>query len=114
MNRPYEVVLIIDSGIDEEAIQATIDKSVDLVKNQGGLVGRVDKWGRKRFAYELKNRWEGYYALVEIDAEPVVVAELDRVLSITDEILRYKILRTPEASSKKSAVSNGTASESVA
>jgi small subunit ribosomal protein S6 len=114
MNRPYEVVLIIDSGIDEEAIQATIDKSVDLVKNQGGLVGRVDKWGRKRFAYELKNRWEGYYALVEIDAEPVVVAELDRVLSITDEILRYKILRTPEASSKKSAVSNGAASESVA
>ena len=58
MKRPYEVVLIIDSALDEDAIKATLDKATDLVKTQGGLVGRVEKWGRKRFAYELKNSWE--------------------------------------------------------
>lgn len=113
MKRPYEVVLIIDSALDEDAIKATLDKATDLVKTQGGLVGRVEKWGRKRFAYELKNRWEGYYAVVELDAEPEVVAELDRVLSIADEVLRHKIIRTPEQSSKQ-RVAAKSVSESVA
>lgn len=103
MKRAYEVVLIIDSALDEDAIKAVIDKAADLVKSQDGIVGRIDKWGRKRFSYELKNRWEGYYAVVELEAEPEAVAELDRVLSITDEILRYKIIRTPEHSGKKAA-----------
>ena len=103
MKRPYEVVLIIDSALDEDTIKSTLDKATDLVKNQGGLVGRVEKWGRKRFAYELKNRWEGYYAIVELDAEPEVVAELDRVLSISDEVLRHKIIRTPEKSGAQKA-----------
>ncbi len=113
MKRPYEVVLIIDSALDEDAIRATLDKATDLVKTQGGLVGRVEKWGRKRFAYELKNRWEGYYAVVELDAEPEVVAELDRVLSIADEVLRHKIIRTPELSSKQKVAAKSV-SESVA
>lgn len=113
MKRPYEVVLIIDSGLDEEIIKATVDKATDLIKNQGGLVGRIDKWGRRRFSYELKNKWEGYYAVVELDAEPAVVAELDRVLSITDEVLRHKIMRTPELSSKQKAAAKPV-SESVA
>ncbi len=113
MKRPYEVVLIIDSALDEETIKSTLDKTTDLVKAQGGLVGRVEKWGRKRFAYELKNRLEGYYAIVELDAEPEVVAELDRVLSITDEVLRHKIIRTPEPSGKQKAAVKSV-SESVA
>ncbi|NNN18506.1 MAG: 30S ribosomal protein S6 [Acidimicrobiaceae bacterium] len=113
MKRPYEVVLIVDSALDEETIKSTLDKTIDLVKAQGGLVGRVEKWGRKRFAYELKNKWEGYYAIVELDAEPEVVAELDRVLSITDEVLRHKIIRTPEHSAKQKAAVKAV-SESVA
>lgn len=111
MKRPYEIVLIIDSALDEDVIQATLDKTAELIKAQGGLVGRVDKWGRKRFAYELKNRWEGYYAIIEFDAEPEAVAELDRVLSITDEVLRHKVIRTPEQSGKHAAK---TVSEPVA
>lgn len=114
MNRPYEVVLIIDSGLDEAIIKATIDKAVDIIKSQGGKAGRVDNWGRKRFAYELKNKLEGFYAVVEFDAEPSVVAELDRVLSITDEVLRYKIIRTPEASKKQTASSDDKVAEPVA
>ncbi len=113
MKRPYEVVLIIDSALDEEGIKSTLDKTTDLVKTQGGLVGRVDKWGRKRFAYELKNRWEGYYAVVEFDAEPELVAELDRVLSISDEVLRHKIIRTPEQASKQNVAAKSV-SEPVA
>lgn len=113
MKRPYEVVLIIDSALDEDVIKASLDKTAELVKAQGGLVGRVEKWGRKRFAYELKNRWEGYYAIIEIDAEPEVVAELDRVLSITDEVLRHKIIRTPEPSGKQKPTTKAV-SETVA
>ncbi len=113
MKRPYEVVLIIDSALDEDTIKSTLDKTTDLVKNQGGLVGRVEKWGRKRFAYELKNRWEGYYAIIELDAEPEVVSELHRVLSITDEVLRHKIIRTPEQSGTQKVAAKSV-SETVA
>lgn len=113
MKRPYEVVLILDSSLDEDTTKATIDKATDLVKNQGGLVGRVDKWGRKRFSYELKNKWEGFYVVIEVVAEPQVVAELHRILSITDEVLRHKIIRTPEHTSKQKPAAKST-SESVA
>lgn len=105
MPRPYELVLIIDSSLEEDAIKATIDKATDLIKNQSGSVGRVDKWGRKRFSYEINKKTEGYYCVVGFDAEPEAVAELDRVLSISDEVVRHKIIRTPEQSKKQKAAS---------
>ncbi|HEX7165802.1 MAG TPA: 30S ribosomal protein S6 [Acidimicrobiales bacterium] len=94
--RPYEVVVIVDASLEDEAIRATIDRATELVRSRGGNPNRVDRWGKRRFAYELKHRWEGYYALLDVTAEPEVMAELDRMLSLADEVIRHKIMRLPE------------------
>ena len=100
--RPYEVMVIFDSGLEEEAIRAVVDRATELVASRGGNPGRVDRWGKRRFAYELHHRSEGYYVLVEATAEPAVMAELDRMLTLADEVIRHKIIRLPEAVARRS------------
>ena len=91
--RPYEVMIIFDAGLEDETIRAVIDRATEALTARGGTVVRVDRWGRRRFAYELKHRLEGYYVLVEANAEPAAMAEMDRVLSLADEVLRHKVIR---------------------
>ena len=95
--RPYEVVVILDAALDDDVIKAQIDKATELIRSRGGTVNRVDRWGKRRFAYELKHRWEGYYALIEVTAEPQAMADLDRMLHLADEVIRHKIIRVPDA-----------------
>jgi len=94
--RPYEVVIILDAGLEEEQIKAVLDRSVAAVKDGGGNPGKLDRWGKRRFAYELKHRTEGYYALLECTAEPAVMVALDRQLRLTDGVLRHKVIRVPD------------------
>jgi small subunit ribosomal protein S6 len=94
--RPYEIVVILDAGLEEDVIRATIDRATKLIADRGGNVGRVDRWGRRRFAYEVHHRTEGYYVLIEATAEPAVVAELDRMLGLADEVIRHKVVRVPD------------------
>jgi len=95
--RPYEVMIIFDAGLEEETIRAVLDRATDALTSRGGTVARVDRWGRRRFAYELKHRLEGYYVLLELSAEPAAMAEMDRVLSLADEVLRHKVIRVPDS-----------------
>lgn len=94
--RPYEVMVIFDVGLEETDIHERVDRVVDLVKSRGGTTGQVKYWGRRTFAYELKHRTEGFYVLIEATAEPSVLAEVDRVLALEDEVLRHKVIRQPE------------------
>jgi small subunit ribosomal protein S6 len=94
--RPYEVMVILDAGLEEDGIRASIDRVTDLVSSRGGTPGKIDRWGKRRFAYELHHRWEGYYVLLEVTAEPMVLAEVDRMLSLADEVIRHKVIRLPE------------------
>jgi len=94
--RPYEVMIIFDAGLEEETIRAVLDRASEALTSRGGTIARVDRWGRRRFAYELKHRLEGYYVLVEASAEPAAMAEMDRVLSLADEVLRHKVIRVPD------------------
>ena len=94
--RPYEVMIIFDAGLEEEAIRAVLDRATETLQSRGGRVVRVDRWGRRRFAYELKHRHEGYYVLLEASAEPDAMAEVARVLSLADEVVRHKVIRLPE------------------
>ncbi|HVM67901.1 MAG TPA: 30S ribosomal protein S6 [Acidimicrobiales bacterium] len=95
--RPYEVMIIFDAGLEEETIRAVLDRATEALTSRGGTVARVDRWGRRRFAYELKHRLEGYYVVVEANAEPAAMAEMDRVLSLADEALRHKVIRVPDS-----------------
>jgi len=94
--RPYEVVIILDAGLEEEQIKAVLDRSVAAVKDAGGVPGTLERWGKRRFAYELQHRTEGYYALLECTAEPAVMVALDRQLRLTDGVLRHKVIRVPD------------------
>lgn len=101
--RPYEVMVIFDPGLEEDVIRATVDRIADLVRGRGGSVGRVDQWGKRRLAYELKHRTDGYYVLIEIGIEPETVTELDRMLFLADEVIRHKVVRVPDAVARGSA-----------
>ena len=95
--RPYEVMIIFDADLEEETIRAAVDRYTQLIGSKGAEPGPIDYWGKRRFAYELKHRWEGYYVVLQSKAEPAAMDELHRVLSLADEVLRHKILRIPEA-----------------
>ena len=94
--RPYEVMVILDAGLEEDAVRAAIDRATELIRSRGGNPGRVDRWGKRRFAYELDHRWEGYYVVFQVRSEPPAMDELHRVLSLADEVIRHKVLRIPE------------------
>ena len=109
--RPYEVMVILDAGLEEESIRSAVDRATELIRSRGGVPGAVDRWGRRRFAYELKHKWEGYYVVLRAEAEPSVMAELDRSLRLADEVIRHKVIRLPEAVVRKRAPSgDGAAS----
>lgn len=94
--RPYEIVIIFDADLDEETIRAVVDRSVQQLRDGGAEPGRVEHWGKRRFAFELKHRREGHYVILQARAEPGTVEELDRGLSLSDEVLRHRVVRVPE------------------
>ena len=99
--RPYEVMIIFDAGTEPPAIQAVVDRVLETVRTTGGTPGAVDRWGRRQFAYEVKHKREGYYVLVELSGPPQTVAELDRMLTLADEVLRHKVIRLPDKVAKR-------------
>jgi len=94
--RPYEVMVIFDVGAEAPAIQAVVDRLLEAIRANDGVPGHVDRWGRRPFAYEVKHRREGYYVVVELSGEPRTVAEIERLLTLADEVLRFKVIRLPE------------------
>ena len=95
--RPYEVMVIFDASLEDDVIRSVVDRAVALVSSRGGNIRHVEHWGKRRLAYELNHRWEGYYVLIRAYAEPAVVTEVDRMLSLADEVIRHKVIRVPEA-----------------
>ena len=93
--RKYEVIFNV-KPMEEEATNAVIDKFTKLITENGGTIDKEDRWGKKRLAYEIKDCAEGFYELLYVTAEPACVAECERVMKITDEILKHMIVRTDE------------------
>jgi small subunit ribosomal protein S6 len=94
--RPYEVMVILDANLEEEQIRAVLDRTTDTIKAGEGTVRKVDRWGKRRFAYELAKRWEGYYVLIECTGTVAAMDEIDRQLRLSDSVLRHKVIRIPE------------------
>src|ERR1700681_4440524 len=104
--RPYEIVVIFDVSLEDEEIRDFTERVADHIRNRGGTPGRIDRWGRRTFAYELKKRTEGYYVFIEVVSEPDVVAEVDRMLGLADEVLRHRVIRQPERTAGRSTSSS--------
>lgn len=91
--RHYEVMLIVDPRLDDAAIQGAIDRFVGVVTERGGEATKVDTWGRRKLAYEINHIADGYYVVLDLQAEREAMVELERVLGLADEIMRHKIVR---------------------
>jgi small subunit ribosomal protein S6 len=94
--RNYELMVILDPDLEERTVAPSLDRYLNLVRQDGGTVGSVDVWGRRRLAYEIDKKSEGIYAVVTLSAEPATVNELDRQLSLNESVMRTKVIR-PEA-----------------
>ncbi|MCG8402027.1 MAG: 30S ribosomal protein S6 [Firmicutes bacterium] len=94
--RGYELVVIIRPDLDDEATEAVIEKVRSMIENNGGEIAKVDKWGKRRLAYEINDLREGFYVVFNFKGEAAVAAELDRVLKITDTVIRHMIVREGE------------------
>ena len=95
MNK-YEVVYIIDPAVEEEARKALIAKFNDLITGNGGSVDKVEEWGKRRLAYAIDYKTEGYYVLVNFQGEAELPKELERNLQISDSVIRYQVIRQIE------------------
>jgi small subunit ribosomal protein S6 len=94
--RAYEVMVILEPSLEERTIEPSLDKYLNVIRNDGGTVESVEVWGRRRLAYEVKKNAEGIYAVITLKAEPATVKEFDRQLSLNESILRTKVMR-PDA-----------------
>ncbi len=93
--REYECMLILPAEADEALVGTATDRIQKVVETHSGQVLGVDRWGRRRLAYEIDRRSEGYYVVVRFAAEPAAQGELDRTLTLADEVLRYKTTVLP-------------------
>ena len=94
--RHYEIIVILDASLEEDAIRGIVDRAAKLLADNGATVNKVDRWGKRRFAYEVRHRSEGYYALIDAVAEPAAVAPVDRMLGLEDDVIRHKVIRIPD------------------
>jgi small subunit ribosomal protein S6 len=91
--REYEVMAILDPEADEQKVGGVVDRITQILSEHGGEVSNVDRMGRRRLAHEINRRSEGVYVLVLFKSEPEALHELDRVLLLADEVIRFKIIR---------------------
>jgi small subunit ribosomal protein S6 len=95
--RAYELMIIFDGEVDDTAVNEQLADVGRLVESGGGTVKKTDRWGRRRFAYEINHKWEGIYVVLEIATEGRDLSEVERVLHLADEVVRHKTIRLPEA-----------------
>ncbi|HKA67803.1 MAG TPA: 30S ribosomal protein S6 [Actinomycetes bacterium] len=91
--RRYEVMVILDPDLEERTVAPSLDQFLKVIRTSGGTVEKVDIWGRRRLAFEIKKKAEGIYAVIDLAAEPDSVKELDRQLNLNEAVLRTKVIR---------------------
>lgn len=91
--RQYELMIILDPDLEERTISPSLDKFLSVITKDGGTVDKVDLWGKRRLAYDIKKKSEGIYAVINFSSESATAKELDRQLGLNESILRTKLLR---------------------
>ena len=93
----YELMVILDPTVEERTVAPSLDKFLNVIRNGGGTVDKVDIWGRRRLSYEINKKTEGIYAVVNLKSTSALVVELDRQLRLSEAVMRTKVLRADEA-----------------
>jgi len=92
MLKKYETIFIINPEVGEDNTKVLVEKFKSMIE-ASAQIESIDEWGKRKLAYEIKDRTEGYYVLVNFSSEPEFPAELERVYKITEEILKYIIIK---------------------
>ncbi|GAA1857128.1 30S ribosomal protein S6 [Pseudonocardia ailaonensis] len=108
--RHYELMVILDPSLDERTVQPSLETFLNVVRSDGGSVEKIEVWGKRRLAFEIKKNAEGIYAVLEVEAEPATVAELDRQLGLNESVLRTKVLRREPRKARPAAAAPAAAS----
>jgi len=96
--KPYETMFVLKPDLEEEQINSLVERFSQVIATQGGTIDNVDRWGKRRLAYEVEGFREGYYVIIRFQGGPAVASELDRTFRITDSVLRQVILRADNVS----------------
>jgi len=107
--RAYELMIIFDGELDEAAVTEQLKSVTTAIEADGGRVAKCDMWGRRRFAYEINHKWEGFYVVLEIATEARDLHEVERQLHLADQVVRHKTIRLPDSE----AARRGLAGEAV-
>lgn len=91
--KAYELLFFVAPSIDEESRNAVMKRIESAIAEGNGVIDNVDSWGKRKLAYEINGLTDGDYTLVDFHADPANVAELDRVLRITDAVVRHMIVK---------------------
>lgn len=94
--RTYEVMTIHRPDLSEDEIANRVDGLTSFLTDRGATISGKDVWGKRRFAYEIKHLHEGYYSVVTFIAAPEAILDLERMLALSDEVIRHKIVRPPD------------------
>ena len=94
--RHYEIMVILDPSLEERTVAPSLDTYLNVIRTSGGSVEKLDVWGRRRLSFEINKKAEGIYAVIDLNAPPAVMKELDRQLNLNEAVLRTKLVR-PDA-----------------
>ncbi|GED16710.1 30S ribosomal protein S6 [Aneurinibacillus migulanus] len=94
--RKYEVMYILRPDLQEEATKANVERFSNVITEDGGEMEKVNEMGKKRLAYEIDDYREGFYVLMNFQSEPQAVNEMERLMKISDDVIRYLVVREDE------------------
>ncbi len=94
--RDYEVVYIIDPTLEEETVNALIERFSKMITDNGGEITKSDRWEKRKLAYEINGKREGLYVVMTFRAAPATRDELDRMMRIAEGVIRHMIVRPEE------------------
>ena len=89
----YELALVVNAKIEDEAREAVVEKAKGYVARYGGTVTEVEEWGKKRLAYEVQKMREGFYYIIQFEADATCPAEVERHVRIMDNVMRYLVVK---------------------
>jgi small subunit ribosomal protein S6 len=103
-------MVIFEGETEDDAVNRILAQTGELIVAGQGRVAKTDRWGRRRFAYEINHKWEGIYVVLEIVTEATNLDEVERQLRIADEVVRHKVMRLPDREAAKRKLVGATES----
>jgi len=99
--RAYELMIIVDGDHEDATVDEIVSQVDTWVQEENGTLANTDKWGKRRFAYEINHKTEGHYVVLEMTTGQVNMEPLERSLRLSDEVVRHKLIRLPDHEAQK-------------